>query len=470
MTHATDIDQALRTTIQRVSLATALRGAALGATIGLGVAGVFALAIRLGLGLDWVAALWGLLAVPVGMTVGAIASRRRLTEDEAAAWLDDRCSCGGMLMNRSAEWTTLPSAIRIPRARWFDRSLGIRLAVLALFVVGALAIPIEQTVAQSNRFNIESVVNTLEEQVELLEETQSVDAEEAQQIREELQSLSDSAKSTDPGRTWEALDHARQQLEQLAEQVAEDLADEMRSAGAAEEFASRVADMIEQSAEGLTPEQAEALKQALESMSENPGSESLKEAMANLSEALSQQGQQAREQQQQQAQQMAESAGQCSGGASSNLGQLASGGMIDPAALQQALAQRAEAQAQLAEMLSQLSSGECSGSELAAFLEGVGSGGVSRGPGAARLSWNESPSSIEGAAFEPVAVDSNGVDPSKSTLISSGSMEPGEDLAGDGSSGGAIDATRSAETGSTNPVVLPRHRDAVRRYFERAPQ
>jgi hypothetical protein len=80
------------------------------------------------------------------------------------------------------------------------------------------------------------------------------------------------------------------------------------------------------------------------------------------------------------------------------------------------------------------------------------------------------PSSIEDAEFDPVAVDSNGADPTKSTLISSGSMEPGDDLAGDGSSGGAIDATRSAETGATNPVVLPRHRDAVRRYFERAPQ
>lgn len=470
MTHATDIEQAIRTTIQRVSVATAMRGGAIGAIVGLGVAGVLVLALRLGFGLDWVSVLWALLAVPVGVIIGAVVSRKRLTEDEAAAWLDDRCSCGGLLMNRSAEWATLPSSVRVPRVCWCDRSLGIRLAVLAAFVIGAMAIPIEQTIAPSNRFNIESVVNKLEEQVELLEETQSVDAEEAQQIREELKSLGDSAKSTDPGRTWEALDHARQQLEQLAEQAAEDFADEARSAGAAEEFASRLADLIEQSPQGLTPEQTEALKQALESMSENPGSESLKEAMSNLSEALSQQGQQARQQQQQQAQQMAQTAAQCSGGACNNLGQLASGGMIDPSSLQQALAERAEAQDQLSELLSQLSSGESNGSELAAFLEGVGSGGVSRGPGAAKLSWNEMPSSIEGAEFDPVAVDSNGVDPTKSTLLSSGSMEPGDDLAGDASSGGAIDTSRSAETGSANPVVLPRHRDAVRRYFQRAPQ
>jgi hypothetical protein len=474
MTH-NQIDLALRTTIRRVANASALRGAAVGATLGLGVAGATALAIRLGFGLDWTHALWGLLALPVGAAVGAIACRTVLTEDEAAAWLDDRCSCGGLLMSRSSEWTTLPTAIRVPRVRWFDRSLAIRLAVLAAFVVGALAVPINQAASPSSqRFNIDSVVDRLEEQVDLLEEVEAVETDEAQQIREELQSLGESARSDDPGRTWEALDHARQQLEQIAEQAAENLADEARNAAAAEEFASQLADMLEQSPEGLTPEQSESLQQALKSLQENIESESLQQAMQDLADALSQQGNQQREQarqaQQQAAQQMAQSAGQCSGGASSGLGQLASGGMIDPSALQRALAERAEARAQLAELMSQYQAGQCSGGQLAAFLDGVCSGGISRGPGAARLTWNEMPSSIEGAAFTPVQVDSSAIDPSQSTLISSGAMRPGDDMAGNSSAGGAIDPSRPAETGAANPVILPRHRDAVRRYFERAEQ
>lgn len=475
MTHTAEIDLALRTTIRRVARATALRGSALGVVFGLGVAGAVALAFRLGFGLDWIHALWGLMALPVGGVIGAIACRTVLTEDEAAAWLDDRCSCGGLLMSRSAEWTTLPTEVRVPRVHWFDRSLGIRLGVLAAFVVGALAVPINQAPSPSSqRFNIDSVVDRLEEQVDLLEEVEAVETDDAQQIREELESLGESARSDDPGRTWEALDHARQQLEQLAEQAAENLADEVRNAGAAEEFASQLADMLEQSPEGLTPEQSEALQQALESLRENIDSESLQEAMQNLADALSQQGdqqrQQARQAQQQAAQQMAQNAGQCSGGACSGLGQLASGGMIDPDALQRALAQRAEAQAQLAELMGQYQAGQCSGGQLAALLDGIGSGGVSRGPGAARLSWNEMPSSIDGAEFEPLQVDSSAVDPSQSTLLSSGAMRPGDDMAGDSSSGGAIDPSPAAETGAANPVILPRHRDAVRRYFERNDQ
>lgn len=475
MTHATEIDQALRTTIRRVAAASALRGAAIGTVLGLGVAGAVALALRLGFGVDWIHALWGLATLPVGAVVGAIACRTVLTEDEAAAWLDDRCSCGGLLMSRSSEWTTLPTEVRVPRVRWFDRSLGVRLAVLGAFVVGALAVPIDRAASKSQQqFNIDSVVDRLEEQVDLLEEVEAVETDEAQRIREELESLGESARSDDPGRTWEALDHARQQLEQIAEQTAENLTDEARNAAAAEEFANRLADMLEESSEGLTDEQAESLRQALESLRENIESESLQQAMQDLADALSQQGdqqrQQARQAQQQAAQQMAQSAGQCSGGACSGLGQLAAGGMIDPAALQRALAQRAEAQAQLAELMSQYQAGQCSGGQLAAYLQGIGSGGISRGPGAARLSWNEMPSSIEGAGFEPVQVDSSAIDPSQSTLLSSGAMRPGEGMAGDGSSGGAIDPSRAAETGAANPVILPRHRDAVRRYFERNAQ
>lgn len=465
MSSSGEVERAVRGTIAAVFRASLVRGACHGAAAGLALAGVGVLVLRFGVGLTTVESLWALAVLPVAILIASMGSLSRLTPDEAKAWLDDRWNCGGLLMLESETWADRFPQIRPPRVQWFDRSLGIMLSVLAVFLLGAFMIPTSSGSPEQRGFNLEPVVNTLAEEIELLEEVEAIEPEEAEQLAQELEQLLRLAKSDDPAQTWEALDHARQELDRLAEQAGDTLADQASRSAAIEELASQIANMLEQSPEGLSAEQAEAMRQALEQLDHETLPEAVREAMSRLSESLSE----SQSQQNQAAQGLCEAAGQCSGGAMSGLGQLASGGMIDPSRLGQARADRDAARQALRELMETYSQGECESGEMLAMLSGMcaGSGGINRGPGAAALSWRDHPSELD-AEFEPVLVDSQAVDQEQSIFLSDGAALPDGEQPGAGSSGGAIDTTRAAESRSSTPLVLPRHREAVRRYFERA--
>lgn len=465
MTAQREADRVIRATVTTVLRASLLRGACFGAAVGLALAGVCVLVLRFGAGLTAIESLWGLAVLPVAMVIGALGALTRLSADEARAWLDDRWNCGGLLLLDSEAWTERCSQIRVPRVRWFDRRLGVMLGVLGCFLIGALFVPVSSGPVSRPGFNLEPVVNALSEDIELLEELEAIEPDQAEQFAEELEQLMRLAKGDDPAQTWEALDHARQELDRLAEEAGEKLADQASRSAAIEEMASQLSDMLEQSPDGLTAEQAEAIRRALEELDHESLPESVREAMARLSQSLSEsQGQQS-----QASQELRESAGQCSGGAMAGLGQLASGGMIDPSRLGQAGADREAARLALRQLMEEYAQGECSSGDMLALLSGMcsGSGGINRGPGAAALTWRDQPSVLD-AEFDPVLVDSEAIDQEQSVFLSDGAALPDGEQPGAGSSGGAIGTARSAESRSSTPLVLPRHREAVRRYFERA--
>lgn len=468
MGQSKQVEAAIRDTIATVKRASALRGAALGAAIGCAVAGAGVLVLRLGFGVETLQSLWAALAIPVAVVVGAVLSGTSLTHDEARAWLDDRWQCGGLLMLSDDRWAEQSLRVAAPRVCWFDRPLGVKLGVLACFLLGAILVPVSVgTPQKSSGFNLQPIVNTLADEIEVLEEIEAIDSEEAESILEELERLADLARGDDPLTTWEALDHARNELDRLAEEAGDDLADQASRSSAIEEFASQLEQMLEQSPDGLSEEQAETMRRALEELDDSSLPDSVRQAMSELAESLSQQNQQ---QQSQSAQSLCEAAGQCSGGAMAGLDRLGTSGMIDPSRMGQAASDRQAARQALQELMNQYRQGECEGGDVLAAIQGMcsGSGGISRGPGAAALTWLDEPSSLEGSGFQPIAVDSNAIEQDQSVFVSDGAAVPDGELAGSGSAGGAIDSSRAAESRSAVPVVLPRHREAVRRYFERA--
>lgn len=136
-----EVEKAVRGTIAAFFRASLIRGACHGAAVGLALAGVGVLVLRFGIGLTTTDSLWALLVLPIAMLGAAMGSLSRLTPDEARAWLDDRWKCGGLLMSESKAWSGRFPQIGVPRVRWFDRSLGIMLGVLAAFLIGAFLIP-----------------------------------------------------------------------------------------------------------------------------------------------------------------------------------------------------------------------------------------------------------------------------------------------------------------------------------------
>lgn len=467
MGQSKQVEAAIRGTIATVRRASAFRGAVFGGAIGCAIAGAGVLVLRLGLGIETLPSLWAAAAIPIAIVVGAMLSKTTLTHDEARAWLDDRWQCGGLLMLSDDRWAGSALAVAAPRVLWFDRQLGVKLGVLACFLLGAILVPVSEGTPKTPGFDLQPIVNTLAEEIEVLEEIEAIEPEEAENILKELERLANLARGDDPLTTWEALDHARKELDRLAEQAGEDLADQSSRSSAIEEFASQLEQMLERSPEGLTAEQSETMRRALEELDDDSLPDSVRQALSELAESLSQQDQQ---QQREAAQRLCESAGQCSGGAMAGLERLGQSGMIDPSRIGQAAGDRQAARQALQDLMNQYSQGECEGGDLLAMIEGMcsGSGGISRGPGAAALTWRDQPSTLEDAGFQPVAVDSNAIDQEQSVFLSDGAALPDGELTGSGSSGGAIDSSRAAESRSAVPVVLPRHREAVRRYFERA--
>ncbi len=98
----------------------------------------------------------------------------------------------------------------------------------------------------------------------------------------------------------------------------------------------------------------------------------------------------------------------------------------------------------------------------------AGRGGISRGPGHAEMVWSD-PSSKEGVAFTPELLPPAEVrDARQARLMGVSRGDPEAEPGTAGSTGGALNHAAIGAGSAAGSVVLPRHREAVQRYFDRA--
>lgn len=94
-----------------------------------------------------------------------------------------------------------------------------------------------------------------------------------------------------------------------------------------------------------------------------------------------------------------------------------------------------------------------------------GSGGVSRGPGSAPLTWGQE-SDGDTSRFEPRALPQAGYrDPENSAVAGVGAAAPDVDPVREAS--GAVDVGPGARAAAWKRRLAPHHRDAVRTFFSR---
>ncbi|MEL7089148.1 MAG: hypothetical protein AAGL98_12020, partial [Planctomycetota bacterium] len=115
------------------------------------------------------------------------------------------------------------------------------------------------------------------------------------------------------------------------------------------------------------------------------------------------------------------------------------------------------------------STGECDGEGVLKACAGIraGRGDIIRGPGHAEMVWQD-PSSKEGVEFTPELLPPSRMRELRDARMlgtSRGTPQDLDDAAG--SVGGALTHTAADGGSAIDTVVLPRHRGAVQRYFER---
>jgi hypothetical protein len=101
-----------------------------------------------------------------------------------------------------------------------------------------------------------------------------------------------------------------------------------------------------------------------------------------------------------------------------------------------------------------------------ACLAVLGGGSVNPGRGDAELTWTD-PSSREGTRFVEEALPPGGLRLEDTRLLAVESVAPDGLEAGEHSTGGGLRAAAAGGGAAHTATVLPRHRGAVRRYFER---
>lgn len=433
--------------------------------------GLVVLACRVGLGrLSYVVpvcALGGLAAV---VAVAWWRVRRRLpTVAEAAAYLDNFHACGGLLVAGQevdgSAWQQLLAERDKPVPRWqlHDRRLYWSFVAANLFLLAAWLVP-ERYIQTPTRHQLDltALGEKLAAQIELVEELAVVTEEAAVEMRTDLERIQAASHGDDPVRTWEALDHVAEKLQNLAAAAAEADMQAAEKLAAAQILAAGLSEL------GAEPGHTAAFTAATEELAKllaqiSKDNQLLAQRLAG-SDAMNAGTQELTAEQ---LRQLSELLSNCSSDLQARLAELAKCGLIEGGLAEACSRLSAE---DLAAMLAECKENGASGLEaLLTGLQGMpGRGGVSRGRADAAMTWSAG-TSEEDAAFTPEVLPLTALGGLENSVLT-GLTATAPEIAAPSTAGGAISGLAAAvsDGGTTvKQTVLPRHRQAVRNYFTR---
>lgn len=395
----------------------------------------------------------GLKALPDKATVRALLDRHQ-------GW-------GGLLMAdtetdlgtwRTALHSARPASAALPRLHWRSTPAWTLFGAAVVFILVSFLVPPRSLDASGPRpLDLATEITELEESLKVLEEEGLMDGEEAERLDLALETLAEEASGNDPARAWETLDH----LSEMAEQTAEEAAEAALTEGERLVAAEQVALALEQDA-GPSELEAGALEELAGLASQAAEQNRLLDQ--SLADALAQaaaSGDPAR---------MKKALTGSRESLEAKLNRLHKAGLIDLETLIQGKESLAAGDDALAAFLGE-NGLEAAGAycQMPGAGQMPGTGAATRGPGHAEMTWAD-PSSEEGAVFEEQVLDPSSLAAlERSGLIGLRAADPRaggrQPLPSSGASG--LDPTASAGGAAHTQSVLPRHRAAVRRFFER---
>ncbi|MBF0502692.1 MAG: hypothetical protein HQM09_21335, partial [Candidatus Riflebacteria bacterium] len=411
---------------------------------------------------------------------------KQMPDYETLTALFDRCNeYGGLLMSSdiqgSEAWPLRKEQLAIPDLRW---RIPMRLALLpilgGIFALAAVSVPTAAIVPPAvGALKIDEEVKRLSAEIETLKQEELVPASQAEKLQERLEGLRAAGSGDDPARTWEALDH----LEQAAARSAREGAEE--TIANAEKLANAQKALEEALSSGasstfMPPENMADLSKMLERASATipvgrGGSSGLEDAMASMSRDA--------------AASLASSLGSLSSAALARLERLDKAVKLDPATLAK---MKTLKQVSLAEGSFMTCTGTCtSTSSMTVLIPGQsgnkdasgailismdtpgdkdsppGSGGVSRGRADAKMHFGDA-TSEENARFQEQTLPPNeGVRLEETQTIGVAMTAPQAATRNVPSTGGLLSTGNpSANSSAITRTLLPRHRPAVKRFFQ----
>lgn len=454
--------RSLKSLFHRLALLMMFRGAVQWATLWFFVWGVVVLAVRFSGALEDSWLVYGLLGfLPLALIAALREWRRQPAFTRVRAAYDELNHCGGVIMTEEvadmSAWQNRVPAPATPRLRWRSgRAMGL-FSLSAAFVAVTLLLPERLTTLSAKpKLEIGQLVEELHAEIELLAEEKILEESKADELQKQLAKLREESSGLDPNKTWEALDHLKESNSDLARQAAEEALAKLTSLTRAETLASALQSAAES---GMSEDTATRAAQDLASMVKSAQLEEgllkgeippellsdlnglSKEDMEKLLSALKFNK---------------DSLGK-------TVARLANLKLIDAALLGKCDKAGACLNPDaLAAFLAECE-GECEG--LIALVASYCRGGVDRGRGDAPMTWTDG-SAEAGAKFrEETLPPSSRLSDAQFVGVSRAAPElSGEDVVvGSGALAGAQSGGGTAHA----QAILPRHKQAVQRFFKR---
>ncbi|MEM7680785.1 MAG: hypothetical protein AAF288_02415 [Planctomycetota bacterium] len=434
--------------------------------------GVITLVVRGAIDADATWLWWGAAGVlPAWGWAGYWTRRQVPSKPTTMALLDRENQLGGMLMADSAvgrePWTERLGPIDCPRVTWQGKPGGFVLGLSLLFVLAAQWVPMPRASQASNALDVTRTLDWMQQQVEVLAQEQVWDNAEAEQTLAAMDRIHDQSDGDDPSKTWEALDHLAEQIDQASDEAV-GLAQQRMEEAAGVEALSQA---LQEGLDSLAPDRlAEAMATLAELADAAAGEPSLDgmDLPHGLTEALEQAGQ--RQEAITLTPQMLDQLGEAMAQRQSQLQELLEA--LDAAGLGDIDPDRGGDWEPIdpTDLLVWLEGeGQCDGPGLLTACRSLraGRGGIDDGPGHAEMIWKD-PASREGVAFTPELLPQARLQDLLDARLLGTSRGAPEPIDGaQGSAGGALAETLTNGGSAAQKQVLPRHRGAVRRYFER---
>jgi len=382
--------------------------------------------------------------------------------------LDSQNKCGGLLVASDEVdlgiWQNKLSRIACPKVRWKNRKVSGLLTVSAIFVIAGFLVPQKYVqIVLAGPLKIDKDVEKLAEQIETLKEENIIPEKTADEFEQALEEVKKTASGSDPVKTWESLDHIQQNLKKQAQDAAGFALSQTENLTKAEALSQALAETGAELDSKISADAAAELSAMVKSLADE--NEKLRESLdPNIFKAF-EQGQLNSEQ----LSQLMEALKSNKLNLSGSLSKLCKAGLIDVNSLKmcEALGQ-CDANGLgkcLCKDANSLSIGQmlsmCCGGNI------PGRGGVDRGRADAPMTWTEG-SDEENAKFKEKILPPSSLSALKESITVGVSIS--EPVVEDGSQSTATGNLGSAAPGGGQAVtrkILPRHKGAVKRYFER---
>lgn len=445
----------------RIRTALQLRALVRGLTFGLPVCGVAVLVARLispDVSLSVLLSGMGLLLLVLCGVMCVLARRNVPSYGQCVAEVDAASGAGGAMMTedaaKTAGWETSRIRQILPEVSYTPGAALIPLLIVLAFAIVALALPkslFAKVAANSQEDGLKALLQQEAERLELYKEHEIVDEEKAEQIETWL----DEAMKNDElsaGEMLEILDQVAEELNGAAEEAATSADETQNAALATGELAERLQDALASNA--LNPADLEAAAETMREFLQNSSlpSEMLSNMLASVSsDALSAE----------MLQELSSLLSQCSSLTSNRLAALSEADIRKLSQCNGGCCTNGAAA--LSALLSQNSDCSAAASALAGLCSG--NGGIGKGYAPAAMSYRD-PASTDGTASKEMSLGQGMINgKEKMRIVGLSASAPKVDDKKAKADSGKLDGGAGESGNARTPVVLPRHREAVKRYF-----